>query len=253
MAISGFDIRRGRCQRRPQSKSAPGPSITYAEKVLALNPSAYWPLTETSGVVADNAEGTAALDGAYTGVTLNATTGPDGSPAGSWDGVNDLVDVYSPELSSLFDGAEGSVSVWAKVASAGVWTDATIRNVITFYNDGNNFIYVSKTNTDNTLQFFRKAGGGNNVYSVGSQTTTDWVQLGITWSEAANETKAYIGGVVVPGSQPASAWGVSTLDASGCKIGALTTIRLWSGNIQHAALWAGTVLTPSQMAELAVV
>ena len=46
---------------------------TYYKKVLATEPAnllAYWPLNEGSGSVADNLEGTAARDGAYTGVTL---------------------------------------------------------------------------------------------------------------------------------------------------------------------------------------
>jgi len=42
------------------------PGLGYSSAVLALNPIAYWRLGESSGTVADNAQGTAALDGTYT-------------------------------------------------------------------------------------------------------------------------------------------------------------------------------------------
>jgi hypothetical protein len=62
-----------------------GYAQTYKDKVLGTVPDdliAYWTLAETSGSTADNAEGTAARDGTYTGVTLNSSTGPDGQPVG---------------------------------------------------------------------------------------------------------------------------------------------------------------------------
>jgi len=52
----------------------------YINKVLSIQPNnllAYWPLNETSGTNADNAEGTATRDGTYTGVDLNQIAGPD--------------------------------------------------------------------------------------------------------------------------------------------------------------------------------
>ena len=98
----------------------------YYEKVLGIqsaNMLAYWPVWEASGAVADNIEGTAARDGAYTGVDLGQPGIGDGNTCPWWDGANDYCNIYSTSLRDAFNGAEGTIACWAKVNSAAVWTD----------------------------------------------------------------------------------------------------------------------------------
>ena len=118
---------------------------SYVNKVLgidAANNIAYWPVNETSGVVADNAEGTAARDGAITGVTLNSITGPAGGPAGRWDGANDYIDIESASLSTAFNGNAGTVALWLRAFNAGVWTDAASRYLLSLFFDAANNILI---------------------------------------------------------------------------------------------------------------
>ena len=56
-------------------------SSNYRAQVLDANPAGYWPLSETSGAVANNvAARTTNENGTYTSVTFNATGALTGSP-----------------------------------------------------------------------------------------------------------------------------------------------------------------------------
>ena len=78
---------------------------TYIQKVLGIEPGnliAYWPMSEPSGGIAINAEGTAARNGAYTGVTLAQPGIGDGNTCPLFDGANDFNNVYSASLDAAF-------------------------------------------------------------------------------------------------------------------------------------------------------
>jgi len=231
----------------------------YSDKLLAIAPAnliAYWPLRETSGAVADNLEGTAARDGAYTGVTLNSSTGPDGKPVPLFDGANDFVDIYSASFNTAFSGAEGTVSIWAKVSGAGVWTDGTARNVISIEVDPSNVVEILKRGgaTDDVLKFSHEAGGTLKQLDVTGQTSTAWRHLAITWSVVADELKFYIDGA----KQGATLTGLGTwagaLGIVTCTIGSEDTSPTfpWDGYLAHTAVW-NTPLTPAQILALATV
>src|SRR3990170_3594314 len=126
----------------------------YYEKVLGIqsaNLLAYWPVWEASGAVADNMEGTAARDGAYTGVDLGQPGIGDGNTCPWWDGANDYCNIYSTSLRDAFNGAEGTIAVWAKVNSAAVWADGLYRYVFQLRVDGSNLVIVRKDSTSNRL------------------------------------------------------------------------------------------------------
>ena len=98
-----------------------GRKATYMDKVLSYSPILYYPMNETAGATAVNA-GTlgSAADGAYTGVTLNNTTGPDGTNGAPYfDGVNDYLDGTTAALIAALSLQVGSVLIWLKVANAG--------------------------------------------------------------------------------------------------------------------------------------
>lgn len=89
-------------------------TVTYASKMLFYSPVAYWKLDETSGTNAADSSGNG-RNGTYNGVTLNATTAPDGSPAGVLDGINDGIQITND---LTFSGASDyTIVFWAKATS----------------------------------------------------------------------------------------------------------------------------------------
>jgi hypothetical protein len=229
---------------------------SYEAKLLARRSTgliAYWPLDELSGTNADNAQG-AARDGTYSGVALDNADGAGATMgrAGLWDGVNDLCNIYTVSLRDAFNGAEGTLSIWAKISASGVWTDGTEDRIVTLTADGNNSIALRKTSGSNTLNALYAAGGTFEQISVGSQTSTGWMHLAITWSKADDQVKFYINGAQAGSTATTLGTFAGTLNAATTVIGASVTTPLlvWSGNLQHAAIWT-TPLTLAQIQELA--
>ena len=229
----------------------------YSKKLLSIAPAnliGYWPLWETSGAVADNLQGTAARDGAYIGVTLNSSTGPDGRPVGLWDGANDYCDIYSASLNTAFSGAEGTISIWAKISAAGVWTDGAERYLYRL-TVGADFLFIRKNTTNNQVLLIYKAGGVSNSVTVSSITSAGWINFALTWSKAGDAVKAYMNGV----QQGATSTGLGIwsgdLASTACILGAddvPSPASIWDGYFAHAAVWT-TPLTPAQILALATV
>ena len=91
--------------------------LTYARKVLAIdrdNLIAYWRLSEASGSVADNLEGTAARDAGYDAdVTLGQPGIGDGRTSVLFDlSADEFVDCFTTSFRDAWDGAEGSMIAW---------------------------------------------------------------------------------------------------------------------------------------------
>lgn len=232
---------------------SPVPSDGYLAIVLALNPVAFWPLNETSGTVADNAEGTAARDGVYAGVALNQTDGPFlTSRAGLWDGANDYCDVYSASLNGVFSGAEGSFAGWFKVSSGGVWLDGSIRVLMQLVsNASTDYVQIYRSATNNRLSYLRE--GANIVESVNADgvSSTGWFHVGLTWSQAADQVKAYLNGVQTGSTRTGLGAYSGALDANLCLLGAntKTPTQVWSGYIQYVGVW-NVVLTAANFLTL---
>ena len=232
---------------------------TYLEKVVGLaNPNliGYWSMNELSGSVADNAEGTAARDGAYTGVSLNNSTFKDSTPVGLWDGANDYCDVHSASLGAAVNGAEGSMMIWMQVSGSGVWTDSASRYLVYIEDDNDNYFAIEKSATNNTVVFRRRGGATNSNPSVGSQSFTDFGCAIITWSQAADEVKGYLKGVQVGSTVTGlGTWaGDGTLTSTQTVIGAINTTpsSVFDGNLAHCAIWT-TALTAAQILDLSKV
>lgn len=229
----------------------------YADKVKAIataNLIAYWPLWETSGSVADNYEGTAARDGAYTGVALNNSTFSNGDPVGLWDGSNDYCNIHSASLNTAFgNGQEGTVSIWVKVSAAGIWTDSTSRRAFQLRVDDNNRVILNRTTTNNQLAAFYIAGGTTDTLTI-STSSTGWIHLALTWSKANDQMIAYLNGTQTGSTQTGIGTWAGSLDNASCMIGARSTTpnEVWSGYLAHCALWT-TPLSAAQVAQLATV
>ncbi len=229
----------------------------YLAKLLNIEPAdniALWPLTETMGGVADNAQGISARDGAYTGVSLNNILGPDGKPAGLWDGANDFCNVYSPSINTVWDGAELTLHIWAKMLNSGVWTDTTFRTLFDFRTADADYINIRKSNTINDIDFQRRAGAGidSNIdgVDVNAIAGTDWFSLTVTISETEDEMMAYVNGSQVGSTLTGlGAWS-GALTSTQCTIGSFTLNpnSVHSGYLAYAVVWTKVLSTAQILA-----
>ena len=231
---------------------------SYSSKVLGTataNLIAYWPLWETAGAVADNLEGTAARDGAYTGVTLGNSTGPDGRPVPLFDGTNDFVNIYSASLNTAFNGAAGTFALWHKVSGAGVWTDGVARYMVNLQASANDLIQIWKTVNNNEVKIDYKAGGTLETRALVAHSPTAWGHYAITWNKAGDQVIAYYNGTQAGDTMTALGIWAGDLLAARTVVGAFRTDAV-SGSIDgwlaHAAVW-DTPLTATQILALATV
>jgi len=236
-----------------------GPSaaaLSYIDKVVGLcgaNLIAYWPLSEASGTVADNYEGTAARDGAYTGVTLGQTGIGDGLTCPRFDGaVGDRVNVYSNSLNTAFDGAEGTIAFWIKMYNASVWTDGVLRKAYYIRADSNNYISWDKQGIG-SVWVVRKGGGTSEIFYLGAQSDTGWVHWAMSWSEAADEVKLYKNGVGTGGTLTSLGAWAGSLASVYCNIGAQdSNNQITNGWIAHVAI-CNAALPPATILQIATV
>ena len=159
-------------------------AATYAQDVAIAGASAYWPLWETSGTTAQDLIG--GNNGTLTsGVTPNATTAPDGSPAMNFNGTGGYISTSFAQPS-----ATGySIAAWFNS------TSATTMQVIASARDGNNFndsfaISLGGTynaQTPGSLAFY--LDGTSFVDGIQSTATSydngQWYFVVGTWSAAS--------------------------------------------------------------------
>lgn len=220
----------------------PNPTATtqpsYLSAVQGVDPThlvAIWQLSETAGTTAADSSGNA-HDGTYSGPTLNAVTFSDGSPAPSFDGINDYVNIYSSGLASAFNKDEGTVFVWAKTSA---WTDATIRYLTHFSADTSNRVRIFKTATNNQLNFSYLAGGTTKqVLDASLSGTSAWFSAAETWSKAADQFKAYLNGTQAGTTQTGLGTWTGSLSSTATLIGANNTgAAFFSGKLAYVVLF----------------
>ena len=225
---------------------------SYIDKVLgtqSANLVAYWPLSETSGTTADNAEGTSARDGTYNNVTLANSAGGTFPTAPLFNGTTSFVEIETASLESALNTSEGTVAIWAKVSGAGAWSDGGLRVAIIFEVDANNYIVLRKDSLTNRFNFFYVAGGTTKSLTH-TISSTSWVHYAMSWSAANDEVKMYVDGTQVG----------STLTGLGTWAGSNFTkmhigvnnesIRWWDGWLLHPAVW-DTPLSAAEISALA--
>lgn len=215
-------------------------SCLYASRILATsldNLVAYWRLNERFGTLVSDSSG-AGCHAVSSGASWGAAGVGDGDTSVSLDGSNDLINLYSTSLRDAFDGAAGTLMVWAKVSGAGVWSDGAIRPIARLYADGNNYIYLFK-DTDGTTKWRYRAGGVTEPINK-SITSADWLCLALTWDKAADEMKAYYNGTQEGGTQTGLGTWAGSLASNYSVFGtdaASGGNYFWSGFLAHAALW----------------
>ena len=214
----------------------------YSQRVLrtaTANLIAYWPLNETSGTNADNAEGTAARDGTYNSDVSSwpvATGIGDGNTAPTFDGTNDHVDVYSASLNTAFDNDEGTLACWVKVP------DWTATGYIALLSNAGFTEYVALVQdaADNQINWQYRIDGVTENVSKTSVTETGWFHMAVTWSVVGGSMIAYYDGSAEGAPQAlASTWQATDLGSTRTVIGARLTSNVsnFTGNVAHVAVW----------------
>lgn len=174
----------------------------------------------------------------------------DGRNAPYFDGVNDYVNIYSAGLAGAFNGAEGTLLVWGKVANAGVWTDGVNRAICRLSADASNSVLIQRHGiAANRIQFVRQAGGSFDALpNANGLTTLDWIVTALTWSQAVNQSISYLNGAALGVPVAANQWAGAT-NAMALGANNVTPNNVFSGTLAHAALWS-CALTPAEIAAI---
>jgi hypothetical protein len=222
----------------------------YRSTVIGTTPIAFWPLDDSSGVVTDYS-GNARHGVGYTGVTLSDATGPDGYPCPRFvTTTRSQADVYSASFVTAFDGQEGSLMTWNKVASADDWTDATSNYWLSFLVDADNRCQLAGSGGEaNRFGWTYTAGGIDKVEHVFNIDFTKWFNVVMTWSLSNDRTRIYINGNSI-GEQTGLGTFVGTLISSRCIIGDFAGDDAWNGWMANIAVW-NRELAASEVSSLA--
>ena len=223
--------------------------IKYNDKVLATGPIAYWPLWETSGVVAEclvnpaqNGTYSSDVSGWPVGVGIG-----DGNTAPGFDGVNDAIDINTAALQAALNAntAEGSMMIWAKFVPA-AWTDAAWHVSCRFRDSVNDYFTIAKSNANNTLYYSWTGGAVTETHSQAGIVDTAWMLLTMTRSEAADEVKYYRNTSLLATDTIIGNWasaGVWDNMVLGANAFALINSPFW-GSLAHAAVFGRALGLP---------
>ena len=222
---------------------------SYSQKILNLGPIAYWPLNDASGTAA--VELVAGMNGTYSGVDLAQAQAPFVAPL---FGDGDFCNIYSAGLNALKAFfTEGTVSIWAKVSGAGVWSDGVARRIFAVISASNQEDYTIRRGVTNEQIVLRSnLGGTAEAVSPTGLTYTGWFHLAITVSDAADQMKAYINGAQTGTTQTGiGAASGNNLITTQCCIGSESTTpgNVWSGWLAHCAIFS-TALSAANIANL---
>jgi hypothetical protein len=214
------------------------PGKTYAAKVKALGPIAYWPMWEASGLTAYDISGYS-RHGVYQGVDPVQSGIGDGKTCPYFDGANDYCNVYTASLAAILPAAEGTLHLWIRVFNAGVWTNGLEQRFATFVTATGDYIILRKSGNNNQLDWLYKAGGVAKIVSAIGITSVGWLPVGITVSATVTEMRAYLNGVQTGLTQGGfGAWGGALL-ANTAAFGASNTTPLlpWNGYVAHGVFF----------------
>lgn len=215
----------------------------YSSKILALSPTGYWKHAEGSGSVALDSSGNG-YNGTYSaGVDLSQPGIGDGLNCATFDTAGEKVDIFGAGFASAFNGSKFSVCGWAKRAS---WPVGSFDRLFTFQVDVNNFTLGELNGVAAGMEFLYKGSGIMKSITKSDMSTTLFFHYAMTVDFPTDEMKAFINGTQIGTTQTLlPAW-----------VGALTVaqfsgINTWFGSMAHNAYWAGVILTPAQILNLA--
>lgn len=222
---------------------------TLQSYLAGLNPNLLnlWPLTDVSGTTALSGK-SGGWNGTYSGVALGSSSFANGEPVGLW-GASDYCNVYNAALNAGIGATatKKTLMIWLKVRAASVWTDATLRRIMSFRVDASNWMVISRSATNNQIDFNYIAGGTNKV--VGYNTSsTGWIQVAMTVDTAADQCKFFAQGAQTGATQTGLGTFAGNFDTTLCCLGAISTAGAgnFDGYLAYAGLWSD-VLTPAQI------
>ena len=227
---------------------------SYAAKILstsAANLLAYWPLNEASGTTADNAEGTAALDGTYAAVTLGQTGIGDGNTSASFDGSTSKLTLPAAALITAgIDLTEGTFVAWIK-PNVAMLTDGAYHNILTLKKAaGPSELIIQKTNVHSTYEFYyRSAATAKSCVVINASTA--YYHFAARWSLSGDAINVYVNGTPATPTTTLPTL-VSSIDTSWIGAGSATPTGVWSGLMAHCAIFT-TPLSNAQILDLATI
>ncbi|MBN2303073.1 MAG: LamG domain-containing protein [Anaerolineae bacterium] len=218
----------------------------YWETVLDVDPAtleAYWRLNETSGTTAADSSGNG-RDVTVTGVTWGQTGIGDGCTAAGFDGVNDLIDIYSTGLRDALDAAGGvTVSWWVRVSAY----DGVQRSM-TGLKAGSAANLVAYLAPSGVMTFYW-ADGVYRIRTYDPGGSTEWIHVAAVLDKTGSTVDFYINGVSLT-SQAASYAGWSSVSNVRVGVNPVVNIQYWLGDMAHVAIWS-KALNSTQIALLA--
>lgn len=238
-----------------------GDTRTYAQTLVEdYGANEVWPLVDIATGTAIHAHVNGNRDGSLVGWDLQNAAGPvSGTQAPFIDGVNDYGNIYTSNgtdgLADIFDGQEGSLFIWAKVNSASVWSDSTVRYLVHLFAGSQDFIYIRKDNTENKLRLWYEANNAANQSNI-DLSTTDWFSAGISWSLSAGadgEVKFFINGSQVGSTLTAIGSFSGSLNSTNCGLGSRTgnaANDVFHGYLAYPFMKFGSIWTPTQFQEM---
>lgn len=207
-----------------------------------------FPLHETSGTVANDESGNE-RNGVYGGVALDQDIFLDGLPVGLW-ASGDYCDIYDAALNT--DVGAGTTKktfmIWVKVRDVSVWTDATLRRILSLRADASNWLVVSRSSTNNQIDVNYIAGGTNRVRGIAGLSSVGWIQIVVTVDIDEDEMRVYAQGAQVGATLTGLGTFAGNFDSTLCCIGAIATSGV--GNFDGYLAYGGVapvVLTPTQV------
>jgi len=228
-----------------------GLGLNYIQKIKKVHPEwlvGYYPLDERDKDWANAFDwSTQGNHGTATAITPRHGLGADGKKTAPLFGTGSVVDLYSAGFAADMSLTELSVAAWIRVLDNSVWSDSTVRRILTIgAHATTNVILLEKTATANTL---RAAYVGASTTDSVSPTfyealgKTAWIHFGMTVSVLDDEMKVYLNGVQSGSTQTTFGTWSGAIASTICVIGAANTSAAspWSGWIQHVGVWNETL------------
>lgn len=116
----------------------------------------------------------------------------DGLPSLGFDGSTSYIDLFSPTLTSLWNGDRGTFIYRAQIYNATQWNNTKSRRVIWAGHDDVNHMSIRKENYNNTFRSARETTGAQELFEYAAITTPGWFFGAHTWDLAAQTDATYL-------------------------------------------------------------
>lgn len=170
--------------------------LSYGEqKILPLNPVAYWSMDQTSGVGVIDSSGNN-HEARAIGLTWVYDATLD-KYVSFFDGINDYIDLLlnssgvANGIPTAWDEDKGTLIFWTKIFNVSQWTDGVIGYFAGYLASGsdNANINYQKRNVNNQFQYLATNLAGSHSIAY---NTSDWFMTAVSWSSNNNRLRYYL-------------------------------------------------------------